>query len=67
MPKIWELIVGHVFLAVGCYLTAWGIYLVPQGLPGLLYIFARPLFWGLISILGGLCLLFIRHIKGTAK
>lgn len=46
MPKIWELIVGHVFLAVGCYLTAWGIYLVPQGLPGLLYIFARPLFWG---------------------
>lgn len=64
MPKIWQLIVGHILLVIGCYFTAWGIYLVPKSSPTLKDIFARPLFWGLIIIFGGLCFIFAPHIMG---
>jgi len=67
MPKIWQLIAGHILLVIGCYLTAWGIYLAPQSSPTPLSIFTRPLFWGLIVILGGLCFIFVPHIMRKGK
>jgi hypothetical protein len=46
---------GHVCIVLGCLLVTWGIYLLPYSEPILLHIVARPLFWGLISIFGGIC------------
>jgi len=59
MPKIWQLIAGHILLVIGCYLTAWGIYLAPQSSPTPLSIF--------IVILGGLCFIFVPHIMRKGK
>ncbi|MCX8157815.1 MAG: hypothetical protein N3J91_15480 [Verrucomicrobiae bacterium] len=46
---------GHACIITGCFLVTWGIYLLPHSEPRLLHIFGRPLFWGLISIFGGIC------------
>ncbi|WCJ59897.1 hypothetical protein NXS98_01885 [Fontisphaera persica] len=46
---------GHACLVTGCLLVTWGIYLLPHSEPKLLHILGRPLFWGLISIFGGIC------------
>ncbi|MGB3341416.1 MAG: hypothetical protein WBB37_08045 [bacterium] len=46
---------GHICIVLGCFLVTWGIYLLPYSQPILLHIVARPLFWGLISIFGGIC------------
>jgi len=62
-----ERIIYFVNKKVGCYLTAWGVYLIPQGSPTPLSIFTRPLFWGLIVILGGFCFIFAPHIMGKVK
>jgi len=48
-------IFGHGCIVVGCYMVAWGIYLVPVSSPTPLGIVGMPLFWGLFSILGGVC------------
>ncbi|KPL17970.1 MAG: hypothetical protein AMJ92_10255 [candidate division Zixibacteria bacterium SM23_81] len=49
------LIFGHMCIVLGCFLIAWGIYLLPYAQPTLAHIFLRPLFWGLFSVMGGLC------------
>ena len=49
------IVFGHACIVVGCMLVTWGIYLLPHSEPTLMHIFARPLFWGLISIFGGIC------------
>ena len=49
------LIFGHMCIVLGCFLIAWGIYLLPYSQPTLAHIFFRPLFWGLFSVMGGLC------------
>jgi len=49
------IIFGHTAIIVGCYLVAWGVYLVPQCRPVFRDIVAMPLFWGLFSIFGGIC------------
>jgi hypothetical protein len=46
---------GHACIATGCMLVAWGIYLLPYSPPTFVTVFTRPLFWGLFSILGGVC------------
>ncbi|MEO0102094.1 MAG: hypothetical protein ABIK81_00120 [candidate division WOR-3 bacterium] len=48
-------IFGHTVIVVGCFLVTLGIYLLPYSKPTLFHIFTRPLFWGLFSILGGVC------------
>ncbi len=48
-------IFGHACIIVGCYLVAWGIYLLPASEPTPLGILSKPLFWGLFSIFGGIC------------
>jgi hypothetical protein len=49
------IVFGHVCIVLGCFLVTWGIYLLPYSKPILLHIIARPLFWGMISIFGGIC------------
>ncbi|MCX8159832.1 MAG: hypothetical protein N3G18_02730 [Candidatus Saccharicenans sp.] len=49
------LVFGHATIVVGCFLVTWGIYLLPQSEPTFAHILGRPLFWGFISIFGGIC------------
>lgn len=51
-------IFGHGCVVAGCFLTTWGIYLLPYSKPTISHVVTRPLFWGLFSIFGGLCALF---------
>lgn len=53
---LWQLIIGHILVIGGCYLTAWGFTLLPQSKPTAADIFKKPLFWGLLAIMGGFCL-----------
>jgi hypothetical protein len=50
-----NIIFGHLCIVLGCFLITWGIYLLPYSKPTLAHIFFRPLFWGLFSVMGGLC------------
>ena len=52
------LIFGHVLVVLGCLLITAGVYLLPQSSPTLRDIFGRPLFWGLISVFGGVCTIY---------
>lgn len=49
------LVFGHTTIVIGCFLVTWGIYLLPHSQPTFAHIFGRPLFWGFISIFGGIC------------
>ncbi len=49
------LVFGHTTIVIGCAMITWGIYLLPYSQPTLAHILARPLFWGLISLFGGIC------------
>ncbi|HEX37711.1 MAG TPA: hypothetical protein ENG70_02485 [Candidatus Cloacimonetes bacterium] len=51
-------ILGHMFIVIGCILVTWGLYLLPYTGSSILYVFVRPLFWGLISIFGGVCMIY---------
>lgn len=53
--RLATLVFGHACLVVGCFMIAWGIYLLPSSKPTLAHIFGRPLFWGMISVFGGIC------------
>ncbi len=49
------IIFGHTCIVVGCFLITWGIYLLPYSKPTLSHILTRPLFWGVLSVMGGIC------------
>ncbi|MBN2416067.1 hypothetical protein JXO52_09505 [bacterium] len=54
----------------GCLLVTWGIYLLPVSRPVLAHIIFRPLFWGLVTIFGGICAIyhgFCRCVMKTEK
>lgn len=51
-------IFGHTCVVLGCYLITWGLYLLPYSKPTLAYIVGRPLFWGFISLFGGICAIY---------
>jgi uncharacterized membrane protein HdeD (DUF308 family) len=53
--RIALLVFGHACIILGCFLITWGMYLLPYSKPILSHIFLRPLFWGLISLFGGIC------------
>lgn len=53
--RIALIVFGHVCIVVGCFLITWGIYLLPYSQPTLSHILGRPLFWGLFSLMGGIC------------
>ena len=56
--RVATLIFGHTLVVVGAYLIAWGLYLLPQSSPTLVGILTRPLFWGIISMMGGVCAIY---------
>ncbi|NIO05013.1 MAG: hypothetical protein GTN74_10475 [Proteobacteria bacterium] len=49
------MIFGHAFIILGCFLITWGMYLLPDSNPVVSHIFGRPLFWGIFSLMGGVC------------
>jgi len=62
------IVFGHVCIVLGCFLITCGIYLLPYSQPTLSHVFFRPLFWGLFSLMGGLCANyhgFCRCIRGV--
>lgn len=52
------IVFGHACIVAGCFLITWGIYLLPYSQPTLSHIFGRPLFWGLFSLMGGVCAIY---------
>jgi hypothetical protein len=53
--RVATLVFGHACIVAGCFMIAWGIYLLPASKPTLAHVFGRPLFWGMISVFGGIC------------
>lgn len=53
--RIALIVFGHTCIVLGCFLITWGIYLLPYSKPTLSHIFTRSLFWGLFSLMGGIC------------
>lgn len=51
----WLAIFGHSCLILGCYLIAWGLVLLPVSQPHPVDILKKPLFWGMFSVMGGIC------------
>ena len=49
------IIFGHSLVVIGAYLITWGLYLLPSFKPEFLNIVLGPLFWGIISLMGGIC------------
>ncbi len=58
MNRTATIVLGHVFVVIGCFLITWGMHLVRFGNPNLFYILKTPLFWGLFSTFGGICAIY---------
>ncbi len=56
--RVATVLIGHLFVVLGCFLITWGLYLLPACRPELAHILLRPLFWGLICLFGGICAIF---------
>jgi uncharacterized membrane protein HdeD (DUF308 family) len=52
-----QALLGHLMVILGCYALTWGIYLAPISEPTFIGIILKPLFWGLILILSGICVI----------
>ena len=52
-----EVIVAHVLLIAGAYFMAWGFSLPPIDNWKAANVFVRPLFWGMVTAGGGICML----------
>ena len=65
--RIATLIFGHTCIVVGAYLITWGILLLPYSEPKMAHIFARPLFWGIFSLMGGICAIFHSFCRCVTK
>ncbi len=53
--RVGLIVFGHVLIVTGCALVTLGLYMLPHSQPSWVHVFGRPLFWGLISIFGGIC------------
>ncbi len=56
--RVGTLVFGHACIVVGAYLITWGLLLLPYSKPSVGHIFGRPLFWGIFSLMGGICAIF---------
>ena len=65
--RVATLIFGHSCVIVGAYLITWGILLLPQSEPRMAHIFARPLFWGIFCMMGGICAIFHGFCRCVTK
>ncbi|MCK4605954.1 MAG: hypothetical protein KAU35_01530 [candidate division Zixibacteria bacterium] len=65
--RVATLVFGHTCIVVGAYLITWGILLLPVSEPTIAHIFGRPLFWGIFSLMGGLCAIFHGFCRCVTK
>jgi uncharacterized membrane protein HdeD (DUF308 family) len=65
--RVATLIFGHILVVVGAYLITWGILLLPHSQPAIAHIFGRPLFWGIFSLMGGICAIFHGFCRCVTK
>jgi hypothetical protein len=65
--RVATLIFGHSCVIVGAYLITWGILLLPHSEPRMAHIFARPLFWGIFCLMGGICAIFHGFCRCVTK
>ena len=65
--RIATLIFGHTCIVVGAFLITWGILLLPVSKPIIAHIFGRPLFWGIFSLMGGVCAIFHGFCRCVTK
>jgi hypothetical protein len=56
--RVATLVFGHTCVVIGAYMITWGILLLPVSKPTVAHIFGRPLFWGIFSLMGGICAIF---------
>jgi hypothetical protein len=65
--RVATLIFGHTCIVVGAYLITWGILLLPYSEPKMAHVFGRPLFWGIFSLMGGICAIFHGFCRCVTK
>ncbi len=65
--RVATLIFGHTCIAVGAYLITWGMLLLPYSQPTFAHVFFRPLFWGIFSLMGGVCAIFHGFCRCVTK
>jgi hypothetical protein len=65
--RVATLVFGHACIVVGAYLITWGILLLPYSQPTMAHIFGRPLFWGIFSLMGGICAIFHGFCKCVTR
>ena len=65
--RIATLVFGHTCIVVGAYLITWGVLLLPYSEPKMAHIFGRPLFWGIFSLMGGVCAIFHGFCRCVTK
>jgi hypothetical protein len=53
------ILLGHLAITAGCLVTAYAIYQIPgmKTAPTLLEVLDLPLFWGLFTLFGGVCMI----------
>ncbi|MDD4050524.1 MAG: hypothetical protein PHR28_01315 [candidate division Zixibacteria bacterium] len=56
--RVATLVFGHCCIVIGAYMITWGILLLPYSKPTMMHVFGRPLFWGIFSLMGGVCAIF---------
>jgi len=56
--RVATLVFGHTCIVIGAFLITWGFLLLPSAKPTIGYIFGYPLFWGIFSMMGGICAIF---------
>jgi len=65
--RVATLVFGHTCIVVGAYMITWGILLLPYSQPTLGHVFGRPLFWGIFSLMGGICAIFHGFCRCVTK
>ncbi|HUI93021.1 MAG TPA: hypothetical protein VLX68_12305 [Chitinivibrionales bacterium] len=57
--RTFTLVLGHAAVAIGCLVVAYAIYQLPsvRTAPNLLNVLDLPLFWGLLTMFGGYCMI----------
>lgn len=65
--RVGVLIFGHTCVVIGAYLITWGILLLPFSEPRMAHIFGRPLFWGIFSLMAGVCAIFHGFCRCVTK
>jgi hypothetical protein len=65
--RVATLVFGHTCIVVGAYMITWGILLLPHSQPTMAHIFGRPLFWGIFSLMGGICAIFHGFCRCVTK